>query len=74
MLVYILLLCQKWYPIGPVAQWIERRSTEPEVPGSTPGGIVFCFERQVAVSLQQRQGTTTLPDRGVGTGRLELNS
>lgn len=25
---------------GPIAQWIERRSTEPEVPGSTPGRIV----------------------------------
>lgn len=25
---------------GSIAQWIERRSTEPEVPGSTPGRIV----------------------------------
>ena len=25
--------------LGSIAQWTERRSTEPEVPGSTPGRI-----------------------------------
>ena len=28
---------------GPVAQWIRRRSTEPEIPGSIPGRINFFF-------------------------------
>ena len=28
---------------GPMAQWIRRRSTEPEIPGSIPGRINFFF-------------------------------
>jgi hypothetical protein len=26
-----------------VAQWIRRWSTEPEILGSIPSGVVFCF-------------------------------
>ena len=26
---------------GPVAQWIRHRSTEPEIPGSSPGRVTF---------------------------------
>ena len=28
-------------PIGSVAQWIRRRSTEPKIPGSIPGRVTF---------------------------------
>ena len=28
---------------GPVAQWIRRRSTEPEIVGSSPTWIIFVF-------------------------------
>ena len=51
---------------GPVAQWIRRRSTEPEIPGSIPGRINFFFflfknmEGRPALSATSSQSFTSI--------------
>jgi hypothetical protein len=35
--------------LGPMAQWIRRRSTEAKIPGSTPGRIILFLVRRPLV-------------------------
>ena len=41
-----------WFHIGPVAQWIRHRPTEPGIVGSSPTGVIFevsCADKDVKV-------------------------
>ena len=42
--------------IGPVAQWIRHRSTEPEIVGSSPTRIIFYFQSLSPLLLWSESG------------------